>query len=320
MSNEPQPLALLTRRQIIGGAPLLSVAALVNGGCATAPKVSTMAHDAAASVMKLVPVPTQAVATEGHLQLSDVRLWYWDTGGNGEPIVLLHPYTGSAASWAYQQPVFAQAGYRVIGYSRRGHYRSDTGPMDANVPASVDLADLVDRLDLDRFHLIGSAAGAIVAADFAVSHPQRLRTLTLASSILGVRDELMDKALRALIPENFSTLPPDFRELSPSYRVANPEGTRHWLDIEAQARSAVLPRGVSRNEVRFETLAACGIPMLLMTGDADLYMPPALLQLVGQRLPQAQVAFIKNAGHAAFWEQPAAFNQLVLNFLKQHRS
>jgi len=67
------------------------------------------------------PIPPQAPVREGLAPLPDVRLWFWDTGGPGEPIVLLHPGTGSSASWIYQQPVFAAAGLRVIAYSRRGH-------------------------------------------------------------------------------------------------------------------------------------------------------------------------------------------------------
>ena len=58
-----------------------------------------------------------ALGYEGLELMADVpgaKLWGWDTGGHGEPIVLLHPNTGSAASWGYQQPVFARAGHRVV--------------------------------------------------------------------------------------------------------------------------------------------------------------------------------------------------------------
>src|SRR4051794_39659078 len=74
--------------------------------------------------MTPIPIPAQAPAKEGVITLSDTRLWYWDTGGDGQPIVLLHPATGSGLIWSYQQPAFAKAGYRVIGYSRRGYYNS----------------------------------------------------------------------------------------------------------------------------------------------------------------------------------------------------
>ena len=61
-----------------------------------------------------VPIPEQVPAKEGMAELPSTRLGYWDTGGAGEPIVLLHPASGSALIWLYQQPVFAKAGYRVI--------------------------------------------------------------------------------------------------------------------------------------------------------------------------------------------------------------
>jgi pimeloyl-ACP methyl ester carboxylesterase len=88
--------------------------------------------DASASLM--VPLPAPVPATEALATLPDTRLWYWDTGGEGIPVVLVHPATGSALIWGYQQPAFAKAGYRVIGYSRRSYYGSD--PLPKESPAS----------------------------------------------------------------------------------------------------------------------------------------------------------------------------------------
>ena len=66
--------------------------------------------------MRAIPIPAQVPAKDGVAQIPDARLWYWDTGGQGVPIVLLHPATGSALIWGYQQPVLAKAGYRVIAF------------------------------------------------------------------------------------------------------------------------------------------------------------------------------------------------------------
>src|SRR3954454_17916489 len=168
--------------------------------------------------------PSQALANEGLLQLPDVKLWYWDSGGKGEAIVLLHAFTGSATSWAYQQPIFARAGYRVIAYSRRGHYRSDTGPLDRAGSASTDLHALVDALKLDRFHFVGTAAGVFVGPDFALSHPERLLSMTLASTQGGATDPAFRAALARIQPQSFRDLPPNVREVGAAYRIANPEG------------------------------------------------------------------------------------------------
>src|SRR5262245_20819594 len=135
--------------------------------------------------MIAVPIPEQVPAKEGMAELPGTRLGYWDTDGSGEPIVLLHPASGSALIWLYQQPVFAKAGYRVIAYSRRNYYNSDLAPEDNPGTASGDLHDLVELLGIKKFHLLGSAAGGSVAADYALSHPDRLRSLTVSSNNLA---------------------------------------------------------------------------------------------------------------------------------------
>src|SRR4051812_19443924 len=105
-----------SRRVILEGSALIAAgSALVHGSDAGA-------ADAASDPMVPIPIPAQAPAKDGMAQLPGARLGYWDTGGDGAPIVLLHPATGSALIWEYQQPVFAKAGYRVIAYSRRGHH------------------------------------------------------------------------------------------------------------------------------------------------------------------------------------------------------
>jgi pimeloyl-ACP methyl ester carboxylesterase len=138
--------------------------------------------------MTPVPLPAQVPAKEGIAELPSARLGYWDTGGEGAAILLLHPATGSALIWGYQRPVFAAAGYRVIAYSRRGHHNSAPVPTDNPGTAVADLHNLVGYLGVGKFHVVGSAAGCSVAIDYALSHPERLLSMTLSSGIGGVRD------------------------------------------------------------------------------------------------------------------------------------
>jgi pimeloyl-ACP methyl ester carboxylesterase len=60
------------------------------------------------------------------------------------------------------------------------------------------------------------------------------------------------------------------------------------------------------------------VPTLLLTADADLYMQSALLKIVASNAPSSEATIIANVGHAAFWEQPQAFNRVVLQFVKRH--
>jgi len=61
------------------------------------------------------------------------------------------------------------------------------------------------------------------------------------------------------------------------------------------------------------------VPTQMVTGDADLYMPPPLARLYASKLRACDTAFVAEAGHAMYWEQPTVFNRLVLEFVRRHR-
>ncbi len=79
-------------------------------------------------VWDVVPVPEQVPTTEAYADTKPVKIWFSDTGGSGEAIVFCHPWSQSNECWKYQQPVFAGAGYRVIGWSARGFFKTEKGP------------------------------------------------------------------------------------------------------------------------------------------------------------------------------------------------
>ena len=263
----------------------------------------------------------QAPPREAQADLPGVRLSYSDTGGRGVPVVFVHAATGSRRVWEYQLPAFTAAGYRVITYDRRGFGRSTIDPAGPQPGIGADdLLALVNHLGLDRIHLVGTAAGGIVALDFAVSFPQRLRSLVVANSIGGVQDEDYLELGRRLRPAPFNALPPDVRELGPSYRASNAAGTARWLELERQSRpeGTQPPTQTFRNRLTFSLLETIAVPTLLLTGDADLYAPPAVLRLFAARIKNAESIIVPEVGHSTYWEQPDIFNQKVLEFIRKH--
>ena len=263
------------------------------------------------------PLPEAPAITEGLADLGTVRLWFWDTGGGGEVIILLHPGSGSSEFYPYQQAAFAKAGYRVISYSRRGQFKSEMGD-DANSFFAVDdLFALMDHLKVGRAHLVGNALGAYVALDAAIVRPDRVQTLTLASSMMGIDEPEYQQALRSLRPKAFSDLPEEVKEVGPSYRVANPTGLAEWIARQARAgKSAPVRR---KSKISWAALAELKLPILLMTGDADLWIPPYLLKDVARRMPGSRTVIVPDAGHAIQWEKPEAFNEAVLTFIAQRQ-
>ncbi len=269
------------------------------------------------TIMTPIPIPAQVPAKDGVAQIPDTRLWYWDTGGAGVPIVLLHPATGSGLIWVYQQPAFAKAGYRVIGYSRRGYINS--APFDRSNPGhgSEDLRHLADHLGLARFHLVASAAGGSIASDFAFSYQPRLLSLTVSSNSLGVRDGEIAKAAAFIRPKGWDEMPAEFRELGPSYRAANPNGVKAWMELEHKALLARDFRQTLKNEITQARLKELKLPVQLISGAADMSTPPSMARMIAAEIPGSRIAYMPEAGHSTYWEQPELFNRAVLDFVGQ---
>jgi pimeloyl-ACP methyl ester carboxylesterase len=275
----------------------------------------------AVTSVALTTVLAQAPSRQAQADVPGVHLWYTDTGGRGVPVVFVHAATGSSRVWDYQSPAFTAAGYRVITYDRRGFGRSTVDPAGPQPGTGADdLVALANHLGLDRFHLVGTAAGGIVALDFAVSFPQRLRSLVVANSIGGVQDADYVELGRRLRPAQFNALPPDIRELGPSYRAANPGGTARWIELERQSRPEGTPPPTQtfRNQLTFSLLETIAVPTLLLTGDADLYAPPAVLRLFAARIKGSKSIVVPEVGHSTYWEQPEIFNKHVLEFIGTH--
>jgi pimeloyl-ACP methyl ester carboxylesterase len=250
-----------------------------------------------------------------------VHLFFTDSGGDGEPVVFVHAATGSSRVWEYQRAAFAARRYRVITYDRRGYGRSVADPSGPQPGTGADdLNALMDYLKIDRFHLVGTAAGGFVAWDYALSFPKRLRSLVVANSIGGVQDPEYQAAMQRLRTPDFLAMSPDMRELGPAYRVSNPSGADRWRELERTARptSAQPPPQTFRNRVTFALLETISLPTLLLTGDADMYAPPPIMRMFAAHVKGSKAVVIPEAGQSGYWEQPEFFNRTVLEFISKH--
>jgi pimeloyl-ACP methyl ester carboxylesterase len=260
------------------------------------------------------PAVIRTPMVQGVADLGNAKLWYWDTGGPGEAVVLLHPGSGSGESYPHQQAAFAEAGYRVVSYSRRGQYRSELGADADTYFAADDLLDLMMFLEVQKFHIVGNALGGYIGLDVAISHPERVLSLVLACSMMGICEPEYTRTLQSLRPKAFDDLPAELKELGPSYRAANPSGVAEWKKLHERSGTGSPVR--LRNKINWRALANLKVPTLLVTGDADLWIPPYMLRQVGEKIPNSRVVVVPNSGHAVQWEQPEIFNNAVLDFIR----
>ncbi len=259
---------------------------------------------------------------EGYAELPGVRLWYADSGGDGVPIVMMHPSTGNADCFAPNTPGLVEAGYRVIAFDRRGWGRSMPEPRTGPQPGTKaeDLGALVDYLGLPPFHLVGVAHGGFVGYDYALWRPERLRSLVVAASggAGAIADPELDALRRRTALPGIRTWPPEFREVSPGYMATNPEGLERWLEIHRHSRQEGAPVQPHRSELTFEKLETLQVPTLLMPGDQDLTTPPWVMRRQAAHIPGVEFVVFPEGGHALNYEYPDAFNRELLKFISRH--
>jgi pimeloyl-ACP methyl ester carboxylesterase len=275
----------------------------------------------------------EALVKDAVADLPTGPVFFRDSGGEGDTVLLLHAASGNSLTWEHQIPALTGAGYRFLAID----YRGVNGK-----PGSYDWSDQIDalvaHLNIDRFHLLGTAAGGGTAFQYVLAYPQKVRSLIIANSHGNVTDrDYVEMGKRIRPSPQFDELPIDFRELGPSYRAACPDGVTRWLDLSnrkpgseavaAEARNAsVAPRYAERfalkpeRTVTWSRLAGLRIPTLLITGDADLYMPPSVLRMFLAHMPNAEWAVVPETGHSSYWENPELFNAAVLAFLRKRQA
>ena len=113
--------------------------------------------------------------------INGVRLYYELHGDSGEPLVLVHGFTGDVTDWRHQIPEFSRT-HRVLAVDLRGHGRSEA-TRDRSSYTVEQMADdveaLIDHAGLERYHLLGHSMGGAVVQEIALHSPQRLLSLTL---------------------------------------------------------------------------------------------------------------------------------------------
>ncbi|OFZ98200.1 MAG: hypothetical protein A3H35_18715 [Betaproteobacteria bacterium RIFCSPLOWO2_02_FULL_62_17] len=139
----------------------------------------------------------------------------------------------------------------------------------------------------------------------------------MANSLGGAQDPDYLALSNSLRPPAFKHLPDDFKELGPEFRAAQPASLQQWREL---ARTTFpggkrAPSQAMKNTISFTALEGLNVPTLFLTGDADLYSPPATVKLYADRIPGAAFISVPAVGHSLYWEQPETFNRTVLNFI-----
>ncbi len=253
-----------------------------------------------------------------------------EVAGEGVPLVLLHGFTGSAATW---QP-FAAAwpGFRTIAVDLIGHGASDAPADESRYTMARCVADvtaLLDALGAGRTAVLGYSMGGRVALHLALAAPDRITALVLEGASPGIADAderrervASDRALADDIERAGVEAFVDRWQALPLFatQARLPDAVRERLRAQRLGNSAaglansLRGMGAGTTEPLLARLHELSMPVLLVAGEHDVKYR-ALALAMRDRMPDARVQIAPDAGHAVHLEQPAAFAALVKEFL-----
>ena len=247
--------------------------------------------------------------------------------GAGAPFLLVNGLGSDHTEWLCQIPAFS-ARYRVIVFDNRGAGESETPPGPyTTAQMADDAAALLDRLHVGRAHLLGVSLGGMIAQQIALRHPARVDRLVLACTApggaLSVRPP--PEALAAFARDPSEDLEAQIRRTLPylyteRFRREMPEEVeafvRRRLAAPAEPAGVAAQLAAAVGHDAGERLADIAAPTLVITGTADLLVPPENSRRIAERIPGSRLVLLPGAPHRLFAENAPAFNREVLGFLQ----
>ncbi len=253
-------------------------------------------------------------------------------GGAGPPVVLLHGLACGQRMWFHQIRALRRR-FRVISYDQRGHGLTDAPAAATDYSAALltrDLNGVLDALQIERAALVGFSLGGGPALALAATRPQRVSRLVLADVGAGADDplklELMARRWGKLIAQGeIDELVCDMlrSELFKRYAGRNARRREHMAALiratPVDGLRLTLSEVLAKRKSLFRLtrlLQSVPVPTRVMVGQHD-YVCSKAARLLAQTIPGASLTIIKDSGHMAPLEQPAAFTAALLEFLDE---
>lgn len=258
--------------------------------------------------------------------------------GNGPAIVFVHGLSGSWPNWLEQLPAFAQR-HRVIAMDLPGFGHSPMPREPITIAAYARILDgLLETLGVDAATVVGNSMGGFVAAELAISYPQRVERLVLVSAA-GIsthrhRDvERIEPYLRRVAPmiaaytgwtaarSDWVARRPGLRNLTLGLVTRHPSRLPAALAAE-QLRGAGKPGFMQalRANIDYpvkERLPEIACPTLIVWGDEDRVIPVHDASVFEELIPSSRKVIFEGTGHMAMLERPTAFNELLSEFVSE---
>jgi len=259
---------------------------------------------------------------------------YYEDHGSGKPVVLIHGYPLSGASWEKQVPVLLDAGHRVITYDRRGFGKSSQPTTGYNYDTfAEDLHKLITQLELRDFALVGFSMGGGEVARYLGKYGSK--GVSKAAIISGVppfllktpdNPEGLDSSVfegiqKAIVADRYAFFTDFFKnfynlDVLLGKRVSGQVVQSSWNVAASSSAVASLACVPTWHEDFRNDVARIDVPTLVIQGDADRILPIAASGLRAAKLIKgARLLVVKDGPHCITWTHAEQVNTELLEFL-----
>jgi len=260
------------------------------------------------------------------LALAEVDIEYVDQG-DGFPLVLIPGFASGAWSWEWQAGELSKD-FRVITVDPRGVSNS---VLKEGVEVSIsviadDVAEILDARKIDAANVLGISFGGFVAQEFALRYPKRLNKLVLSSTSFGGPNHVapsMEVLGSFASTEGLNSADRIRKYLTlafaPEFVETKPDVVDRFCSLREEN---LVPEEVYRQQLQsameFDTegrVSQISAETLVLSGDQDSVVPVENSLNLADKLPNARLEIMPDAGHMAFVERSGEFNRIVKAFL-----
>ncbi len=249
----------------------------------------------------------------------------YQVSGQGSAVLFLHAFPLGLTMWDDQDAAL-QATHQVVRFDSRGFGGSAPGDGLLSMERIADdAAGLLDHLGLGQAVVVGCSMGGYAAFAMIRRHAERVRALVLQDTRAGA-DVPVARANRSALAQQVLKEGPRAAAEAFLPRLLGGSTQQERPQIVERIRRIILgtsPRGIADALIGLAaradstpTLREIRVPTLVVVGEEDMLTPPSEAEAMVQAIPGASLAIIPKAGHLANLENPAAFNEALLGFLR----
>ena len=266
--------------------------------------------------------------------LEDVNIYYEIHGPEtAQPLLLLEGWGYDSWMWFRQLPEFSKT-YKCIVVDNRGVGKSSKPdyPYEMSMFAK-DAIGILDHLNIQKSHILGISMGGFIAQEIALSFPNKVKSLIIASSSFGGPNSIVaskDTLTKML------TVPSETITAEEAYNIRmSVVASQEWIKANKKLLDQIVvwreqnpqPNNARLNQAHASTIfnveekiSSITAPTLIIHGDSDLVVPTKNAELLHEKITNSQLVLLKGGQHWSFIQFYKQFNKIVLHFLDKNSS